>query len=203
MESFFERVAHIWPAGRRDLHWHILPTPSEARELAAYSDAFIRPGLQGVPVQGMHCTLLHAVGLAATDVDLDGLLADVTNYAQTVDPFALTFDRPAVGSVAVEVSGWPGAPFAKIVENLTHAMTRTDVPFTPAPSRYPHMSLAYTSCGAEAIEAVTLKTALAAIASPLSGTVHVDRIHLVEQWHDGKHIAWESIAEILLAGVTA
>lgn len=35
MENFFERVGRFWPAGRRDLHWHILPTPAEASALAA------------------------------------------------------------------------------------------------------------------------------------------------------------------------
>lgn len=34
MENFFERVGRFWPAGRRDLHWHILPTPDEASALA-------------------------------------------------------------------------------------------------------------------------------------------------------------------------
>jgi hypothetical protein len=33
-ENFFERVGRFWPAGRRDLHWHILPTPDEAGALA-------------------------------------------------------------------------------------------------------------------------------------------------------------------------
>lgn len=34
MENFFERVGHVWPVGRRDLHWHILPTRAEAGVLA-------------------------------------------------------------------------------------------------------------------------------------------------------------------------
>ncbi|MCZ1006781.1 2'-5' RNA ligase family protein [Streptomyces lydicus] len=204
MESFFERVRRVWPEGRRDLHWHILPTLDEANALAApYTGRFVRPGLQGVPVQGMHCTLLHAVGLAHGDVDLDGLLTDVGAYAQTVRPFTLTFDRPAVGNVAVEINGWPRSPFAEIVEHLTQAMTRSGAAFTAAPSRYPHMSLAYTSDGAESIQAVNLKEALAGIDRPLSGTILADRLHLVEQWHDGAQIMWEPITEVPLAGVKA
>ncbi|MFI5752938.1 2'-5' RNA ligase family protein [Streptomyces sp. NPDC051644] len=150
----------------------------------------------------MHCTLLHAVGLARADVDLDALLKDVRSYAQTVRPFILTFDRPAVSNMAVEISGWPGSPFAQIVEHLTQAMMRSGAAFTAAPSRYPHMSLAYTSDGAENVEAVSLKAALASIDRPLSGTVLADRLHLVEQWHDGAQIMWQSIAEVHLAGVT-
>lgn len=203
MESFFARVGRIWPEGRRDLHWHILPTLDEASALAAPYTGLVRPGLQGVPVQGMHCTLLHAVGLARADIGLDALLKDVGSYAQTVRPFTLTFDRPAVGNVAVEISGWPGSPFAEIVEYLTQAMTRSGAAFTAAPSRYPHMSLGYTSKGAENIEAASLKTALASIDGPLTGTVLADRLHLVEQWHDGEQITWQPIAEVLLAGVKA
>ncbi|WP_413751727.1 2'-5' RNA ligase family protein (plasmid) [Streptomyces sp. R-74717] len=202
MENFFERVGRFWPAGRRDLHWHILPTPREASALVAPYQGLARPGLQSVPVQGMHCTLLHTVGLSSTDIDTEALLKDVRTYARTVRPFTLTFDRPSVGNVGVEISGWPGPLFAKIVDTLTQTMTRTGAAFRAAPSRYPHMSLAYASEGADDVDAVALRAALAAIAHPLSGTVLVDRIHLVEQWHDGAHITWHPIAEVPL-GVSA
>lgn len=45
MENFFERVGRVWPAGRRDLHWHILPTLAEAAAIAApYKDLLPRRG---------------------------------------------------------------------------------------------------------------------------------------------------------------
>ncbi|MGW2089079.1 2'-5' RNA ligase family protein [Streptomyces sp. NPDC001880] len=202
MENFFSRVGRVWPAGRRDLHWHILPTPAEASALAAPYKGLAAPrGLASVPVDGMHCTLLHAVGLGIDDVDTDALLKEVASRMGSVQPFALTFDRPAVGAVAVEISGWPGRQFNGIVDAVTQATARsTDAAFRHAPSRYPHMSLAYTSDGAEDVDAVTLRAALADIEQPLSGTVFADRIHLVEQWHDGAHIMWDPIAEVLLAG---
>ncbi|MFF8423162.1 2'-5' RNA ligase family protein [Streptomyces sp. NPDC015680] len=201
MENFFERVGRVWPAGRRDLHWHILPTPAEAGAIAAPYKGLAAPrGLASVPVDGMHCTLMHAVGLGVDDADTDALLKEVGGYARTVQPFTLTFDRPAVGAVAVEISGWPGRVFTEIVDAVTQATARTGAAFTPAPSRYPHMSLAYTSAGAEDVDAVTIRTALADIEQPLSGTVLVDRLHLVEQWHDGAHIMWDPVAEVPLAG---
>ncbi|MFG3532703.1 hypothetical protein ACGF8B_39230 [Streptomyces sp. NPDC047917] len=46
------------------------------------------------------------------------------------------------------------------------------------------------------VDAVTLKAALADIEQPLSGTVLVDRLHLVEQRHDGAHIMWDPVAEV-------
>ncbi|WP_328499697.1 2'-5' RNA ligase family protein [Streptomyces sp. NBC_00457] len=171
--------------------------------MRAYNKGLAPPGLQNVPVQWMHCTVLHAVGLSVTSVDVDALLEEVGSYAQTVQPFTLTFDRPAVGNVAVEISGWPGRPFNEIVETLTQATARTGAAFKAAPSRYPHISLAYTADGAEDVDAATLKAALADIGHPLSGTVVADRLHLVEQWHDGAHIVWNPIAEVPLAGVRA
>ncbi|MEU9376486.1 hypothetical protein AB0D94_22300 [Streptomyces sp. NPDC048255] len=110
MENFFERVTRFWPAGRRDLHWHILPTPAEAAALAAPYQGITAPGLQNVPMDWMHCTLLHAIGLGRDAIDIDALLSDVRRATQDVEPFALTFDRPSVGTVGVEISGWPGKP---------------------------------------------------------------------------------------------
>ncbi|MCG0285364.1 hypothetical protein [Streptomyces sp. PSAA01] len=69
-----------------------------------------------------------------------------------------------------------------------------------ARSRYPHMSIAYTTQGAEDINAVELRQALAAIDGPLAQTLCVDRLHLVEQWHEGVHIRWNPLAEIPLGG---
>ncbi|WP_200261516.1 hypothetical protein [Streptomyces sp. HSG2] len=89
------------------------------------------------------------------------------------------------------------------MDALTQVTAGTGAAFKTAPSRYPHMSLAYASDGAQQVDAVPLRAALAAIEQPLSGTVVVDRLHLVEQWHDGAHIMWRPIAEVPLAGVEA
>lgn len=202
MENFFERVAKAWPAGRRDLHWHILPAASEGDTLlASYPEAvFSRPGLSRVPSEWLHCTLLHAVGLSADDVDVDTLVRDVRAHAQQVEPFTLTFDRPAIAPVAIEISGWPGTPFTRLVDSITQLTQEQCTAFQPAASRYPHMSIAYTGKGSETINPVGLREALASIEEPLSHTVRADRIHLVEQWHDGATIKWEPIASIPLKG---
>ncbi|MEU6019368.1 hypothetical protein ABZ826_36875 [Streptomyces sp. NPDC047515] len=62
-------------------------------------------------------------------------------------------------------------------------------------------SVAYTSDGAEDVDAVALRAVLAAIEQPLSGTVVADRLRLVEQWHDGAHITWNPIAAVPLTRV--
>lgn len=202
MESFFARVEPFWPAGRRDLHWHVLPTPTEAAALAVPYAGITEPGLEPVPPDGMHCTLLHAIGAARDDVDIEELLRDVRSTARTLAPFTLTFDRPAVGALAVEISGWPGAPFNDLVDMVTAATDRAGATFKPGRSRYPHISLGYTTSRAASLDAVALRAALASIDGPLSTTVRADRIHLVEQWHDGRNIQWNPIAEIPL-GVSA
>ncbi|MFJ5850436.1 2'-5' RNA ligase family protein [Streptomyces sp. NPDC092903] len=202
MENFFERVAKTWPAGRRDLHWHILPAGSEADELLSLypANVFARPGLVRVQSEWLHCTLLHAVGLSAADVDVDALVRDVRARALKVEPFTLTFDRPAIAPVAIEISGWPGTPFTRLVDSITQLMQKQHTAFRPAASHYPHMSIAYTGPGSNAIDPVGLRAALASLEAPLSHTVRADRIHLVEQWHDGATIKWEPIASIPLKG---
>ncbi|MFF5282458.1 2'-5' RNA ligase family protein [Streptomyces sp. NPDC013171] len=171
--------------------------------IAALHEHLVPPGLQSVGVDGMHCTLLHAIGLGRDDVDIDTLVKDVTSRVSTMSAFTLTFDRPAVGPFAIELSGWPGRPFTTLVDAVSQATARTGVAFKPEPSRYPHMSTAYTTAGAEHVDPLTLKASLADIDRPLSATVLADRIHLVEQWHDGAHIRREPIAEVLLAGAAA
>ncbi|MFE9367765.1 2'-5' RNA ligase family protein [Streptomyces sp. NPDC006978] len=156
-----------------------------------------------MPVDAMHCTLLPAVGLSSKDVDTDALLTAMEISARTLPPFTLTFDRPSVSDVGVEISGWPGRPFTANVDAVTGVMTTRGADFRAAPSRYPHMSLAYASSGSEAVDAVTSRAGLASIEKPLSGTVAVDRLHLVEQWRDGAHITWNPIGEVPLAGVGA
>ncbi|MFB7532024.1 2'-5' RNA ligase family protein [Streptomyces sp. NPDC056178] len=145
--------------------------------------------------------MFDAVGLSAADVDVDALVRDVRAHAQQVEPFTLTFDRPAIAPVAIEISGWSGTPFTRLVDSITQLTQGQRTAFRPAASRYPHMSLAYTkSPGSEAIDPVGLRAALASIEVRLSHTVRADRIHLVEQWHDGATIKWEPIASIPLKG---
>lgn len=116
MESFFKKVARVWPTGRLDLQRRILPTPTQAAELIAPCEAINWQALSRVSADGMHCTLVHAVGPGRDDVDVDAPLSDVRASTQALDPFALTFARPsvdAVDAVAVEISG--GQPLSATV----------------------------------------------------------------------------------------
>ncbi|MEU5898641.1 2'-5' RNA ligase family protein [Streptomyces venezuelae] len=205
MESFFERVEHVggWPPGRKDLHWHVLPSPAEAEGLLSlYRDRGLMPrGMSPVPDDGLHCTLLHAMGVGADDIDLGAVVDDVRERVGQRAPFTLTFDRPAIGAMAVEISGWPGRLFGELVGDVTAVMRRhAGTEWTAAASRYPHISLAYTSKGAKDVSAADLREALAAIDGPLAQQVQVDAVHLVAQWHDGAAIRWEQLATVALKG---
>ncbi|MFG2417114.1 2'-5' RNA ligase family protein [Streptomyces goshikiensis] len=96
----------------------------------------------------MHRTLLHAIGLGRDDVDVNALVKDVESCVSTAGPITLTFDRPAIGPFAVELSGWPGCPFTALVDAVTQATARTGATVKPGPSRYPHLSVAYTTADA-------------------------------------------------------
>ncbi|MFF5456137.1 2'-5' RNA ligase family protein [Streptomyces sp. NPDC012950] len=126
---------------------------------------------------GMHRTLLHAIGPSRGDVDTDVLVKDVEARLAAVEPFTPTFDRPAIGPCAIELSGRPGRPFTALVDAVTEATTLTGAAFRPGRSRYPHLSVAYTTAGAEHVDPIALRAASADIDRPLPAAVLADRIH--------------------------
>lgn len=91
-----------------------------------------------------------------------------------------------------------GRPFTTLVDLVTESTARTGAVYRPGRSGYPHMSLGYITDAAAGLDPVALRTALAQIERPLTGTVLVNRIHLVEQWHDSRRIHWNPLAEIPL-----
>ncbi|WND39978.1 hypothetical protein RI578_39460 [Streptomyces sp. BB1-1-1] len=46
-----------------------------------------------------------------------------------------------------------------------------------------------------------MKARLSDMEGPQTVDVHVDRLHLVAQQHDGARIAWQSLAQVSLKGV--
>jgi len=208
MDDFFARVvnrAHAWPAGRRDLHWHLLPSPSEADALARpYRDVTSTPGLNAVPPQWLHITVLHAGPQAdSSDAEVEAVVAKVRDAAADTGPFALTLYPPSVGTVALECMGYPGAPARRLWE-LTAAATEevigkrfellSDV-------YYPHVSLAYAGPDGHLADRAVLKAALSDVEDAGPVTVQAHTLSLVAQWHDGRsQIVWEHLASVPLGG---
>ncbi|MFF2820458.1 2'-5' RNA ligase family protein [Kitasatospora cineracea] len=205
MDDFFTRVTtrrNPWPTGRRDLHWHVLPDPVTARALAGtWHAAAAHPGLNPVPEQWLHVTVLHAGPTSEASGEQIQAMADlVREQARHVAPFDLLLGRPQVGTVALECAGTPGAPARRLWE-LTAAATRAvfgnEPPLLPA-LYYPHCSIAYAGPDGHLAD----RTALKALLSDVPGgpvTIPVTRLALVSQWHDGRSlIQWEPLLEIPL-----
>ncbi|MEU5053561.1 2'-5' RNA ligase family protein [Streptomyces sp. NPDC021096] len=205
MESFFAGVEsrrNPWPAGRADLHWHLLFDQEVVREalVELYRAISHRPGLAPVPAPWVHCTLLHAGPVDDyRDEEIDAIVERVSKECQIISPFNLVFDRPTVGTVAVECAARPGEPARQLWELTARAdaeITGGRFPLIPA-IYYPHLSLAYVTDGPDRPDRRVLKAALSDHrGEPV--TLRADRLSLVAQRHDRRHITWTPIAEVPL-----
>ncbi|MFB7630434.1 2'-5' RNA ligase family protein [Streptomyces sp. NPDC056149] len=201
MKDFFSTVVHRWPEGRDDLHWHILPDPAVVRRMLfePYRELTHRPGLAPVRPENFHITLLHGPPVAeVTPQEIDDIVALVRQGVQSMAPFELTLGRPAVGSVALECTGRPGAASRPLWQLTSQAMAKATgnrFPTRPA-AHYPHGSLAYAVGD---VERLPMKVWLSDH-GPDVLTIKVDKISLVAQRHDRREITWDHILDVPLGG---
>ncbi|MBF9071839.1 2'-5' RNA ligase family protein [Streptacidiphilus fuscans] len=203
MDDFFQRVGTRatapWPAGRRDLHIHILPTPSEAETLTApYRGLAESPGLHTVPAEWIHVTVLHGEPMEQlTKEEVTGIGDRLTAALAAVEPFDLVLNPATPGTVALECAGHPGEPARRLWElarEAVRAETGDRWPLLPS-AYYPHVSIAYAGAEAEQADRTALKIWLSDhVADPM--TVRADALQLVAQWHDGAYIRWEQLRVI-------
>ncbi|SOD67088.1 2'-5' RNA ligase superfamily protein [Streptomyces zhaozhouensis] len=193
---------HAWPAGRADLHWHLLfdPATTEQHLVEPYRAITHHPGLAPVPARWLHLTVLHAGPVANYQPDeLAHVTKLVADECASLKPFDLLIDRPSVGRVAIECAARPGAPARRLWEltsNVDAAVTGGRNPLIPN-TYYPHLSLAYGTAGPHRATRTTLK----AILSDLPGgpvTLRATHLSLVAQSHDRHHITWTPITNIPL-----
>jgi 2'-5' RNA ligase len=207
VDSFFERVEtgdNPWPAGRRDLHWHLLPPDIEAAcKLLQdpYSELIHYPGLVLVPPQRLHVTVLHCGPQSeASDQEVADITARVREAVAGIGPLELTFARPTIGNVAVERTARPGAPARRLWEAVWNATTQV-VSEERWPLRaetyYPHMSIAYAGPDARHVDRGGLKQLLSDIEGG-EATLTFPSLTLVSQWHNDRHILWKRIATVPL-----
>ncbi|MFD7667746.1 2'-5' RNA ligase family protein [Streptomyces sp. NPDC059788] len=207
MEGFYAEVetrATAWPAGRADLHWHILFAPEviEEKLVAPYREILHQPGLAPVDARWVHTTVMHGGPMEEYKPgEIDTILERVRAECATIAPFDLVFDRPAIGRVAVECTARPGAPARRLWELTTRIdaeVTGSRFPTTPS-GYYPHSSLAYGVAGPERANRQTMKRLMSDHpGEPV--VVRAEKISLVAQSHDRRHITWQHIANASLGG---
>jgi 2'-5' RNA ligase len=209
MKNFFaaaETREHPWPAGRRDLHWHLLPPDAEQGRAAlqdGYEALIGAPGLVPVMPQWLHVTVLHS-GPAedASEQELGDIIAEVRAEvrARGTAPVELTFARPSVGTVAVERAARPGAAARALWQATWNATCRVVGPdrWPPLPrTYYPHVTLAYAGLEASLADRNVLKSLL----SDCTGDevkLTFPELALVSQRHNGHSITWQTITTVPL-----
>lgn len=207
MQNFFRQVetrAHAWPAGRRDLHWHVLFEPEDVQKklTGPYRGLTHRPGIEPVAPEWLHMTVLHS-GPAeeSSDQELADITARVRQACGEIAPFDVTFSPPSVGNVAIECLGRPGPP-ARRLWQLTHQATVDVVgdrwPLIPA-SYYPHTSLGYGTQEAEQADRTEMKIWLSDHGHG-EVTLRATQLSLVSQWHDRRRIMWDHLNDIPFGG---
>ncbi|MEU4507584.1 2'-5' RNA ligase family protein [Streptomyces sp. NPDC024089] len=206
IEDFFAGVVHRWPAGRADLHWHILFAPEVVEEqlVGPYREITHRPGLAPVEARWVHTTVMHGGPMDEYKPgEIDTIMDRVAAECAQIAPIDLTFDRPTPGRVAMECAARPGAPGRRLWELTTRIDQEvTGNRFPQIPARwYPHASLAYGVAGPDSERAD--RQAMKVLLSDHPGqpvVLRADRITLVAQSHDLQHITWEHLADVTLGG---
>lgn len=206
MEDFFARIetrTHPWPAGRRDLHWHLLPADvDQGRQLIDdYGEVVHYPGLEMVPPRWLHVTVLHA---GPRDETSDEEITEITKRVRAAvagtGPIELTFARPSVGNVAIERAARPGEPARLLWEKVWKATTSVvgeDRCPLLSDTYYPHTSIAYAGHDAGNADRGGLK----ALLSDTPGdevTLSFPALTLVSQWHSHARIVWAPLATVPL-----
>ncbi|MFE2039183.1 2'-5' RNA ligase family protein [Streptomyces scopuliridis] len=111
----------------------------------------------------MHTTVMHGGPVEKYEHgEIDAIAERVRQECADIEPFGLTFDRPAIGRVAVECAARPGAPARRLWELTTRIdaeVTGRRFPTIPS-GYYPHQSLAYGMAGPERADRRAMKILL-------------------------------------------
>ena len=200
-ESVESRILAPWPKGRADLHWHIIPAAEDATKIThAYHRIAHRPGLHPIPPEWIHITLMHGGPVDQyTERELRQIHETVTAACRSIPPLTLTAGRPEIGRRAVTLPVWPGPPL-RALWDLTRVAdagaTSARAPVLPLVYA-PHLTLAYGATpGAHRPQLQADRADL----NVHEMTLHVSRLALVAQTHDGEGITWRTLTTVPLTG---
>ncbi|MEU0526256.1 2'-5' RNA ligase family protein [Streptomyces niveus] len=204
MKDFFESVETRWPAGRRDLHWHLLPPSTESAAddlLGPYGDLIRTPGLEMVLPKWLHVTVLHAGPHDEASAEEVAQMTDhVREAVAGTGPVELVFSRPSIGTVGIGRAARPGAA-ARALWDATWAATTQVVGerWQLMPEIYnPHLTIAYAGRDAARADGASMKSELSDIDAG-DVTMSFPTLTLVSQWHTHQRIIWEPLATVPLA----
>jgi 2'-5' RNA ligase len=204
MEDFFSGVTSRWPAGRADLHWHVLPGRAAAGEglYQQYRELTHRPALTPVPGQWMHITVAHLMPLTqASTAQIGQITGLVREACARIAPFAVTAGHPEVWRTGIVCPIRPGAGLRQLWQITTSAAEQvTAGTCETRPGVYhPHLSLAYAHDHADDGPARVWLSDL----STTEVALPVTQLVLVAQQHDCRQITWQQISVVPLTGTMA
>jgi hypothetical protein len=90
VEDFFATITDLWPAGRNDYHWHVLPGSELLRDRISrhYAEIANRPGLAQVSPASMHITVQQVAPVSeVTPTELAQIVSLVRDRCADIAPF--------------------------------------------------------------------------------------------------------------------
>jgi 2'-5' RNA ligase len=201
VEDFCATIEGLWPAGREDYHWHLLPGSELVRDRIArpYLQITSQPGLAPVTAEFLHVTVQHLAPVShITASQLDQITRLVRQRCAQIAPFAVTIGRAEAWEHGIVCPVRPGYLPASLWQVTTSAFMETTgstMPVRPAVF-HPHLSLAYATGHVDSgqVRAWLADCDAPEVAVPVTGLV------LVAQRHDRREITFRILDHVPLAG---
>jgi 2'-5' RNA ligase len=201
VEDFFATIEELWPAGREDYHWHVLPGSELVRDRIARSHMQItqQAGLAPVAAEYLHVTVQHLAPVSEiTTTQLDQITGLVRDRCALIAPFAVTIGRAEAWEHGVVCPVRPGYLPATLWQVTTSAfkdVTGNTMPVRPAVF-HPHLALAYATGHVDSgqVRAQLADSDAPEVAVPVTG------LALVAQRHDRREITFRILDQVPLAG---
>jgi 2'-5' RNA ligase len=201
VEDFFATIEELWPAGREDYHWHLLPGSELVRDRNArsYLQIIQQPGLAPVAAEFMHVTVQHLAPVSdITGSQLDHITEMVRDRCSQMAPFAVTVGRAEAWEHGIVCPVRPGYLLANLWQVTTSAFKDvTGNRFAVRPAVFhPHLSLAYATSH---VDSGQVRAWLADCDAP-EVAVPVTAVVLAAQRHDRHQITFRILDQVPLAG---
>lgn len=200
MENHWTRSA--WSAGQETYFWYLTFTDPKLSDMAERCQHGLgRSGLDWVPVDGLHTTLLKIGGSSHIGEDQIRTIAEVAKQGLSqIEPFDLAVGPLAGSGGAIRFSMSPWTEILR-VHQTARAATLKELPdLTIADTEYlrPHLGIAYSNRRQPAEPLVSKVSQLRSIA-PVA--VRVESVQIVRLRRESNTYRWQDV-ELLRLGST-